>query len=186
METKLKSYFGKDWKNEKNKRIVMLENREEAGEDDFQCKYCTDLCFWSFIKCSVHTSPSTNDEPLSQAEAQQKQPKLSKRKAYKQKERQSSSQQTEPESEQYCIHHLGYCGCFPDNYTVVLRYTNKELEEFLGKIEQTLQNIDSKTTDNKRNSSSVVEIADHDNFVPKLKANAVVYSKSFGTVDHQI
>lgn len=33
----------------------MLSNRELADEDQFQCKFCTDLCYMSMITCKDHT-----------------------------------------------------------------------------------------------------------------------------------
>jgi len=38
------------------------------------------------------------------------------------------------ESNQYCLHHLTYCGCPISNYTLVYRYSTKELEKMLDKI----------------------------------------------------
>jgi len=38
-----------------NEHIIMLSNRELADEDQFQCKFCTDLCYMSMITCKDHT-----------------------------------------------------------------------------------------------------------------------------------
>ena len=33
----------------------MMKDREKVEEDANQCKYCTDLCYLSMIRCSEHT-----------------------------------------------------------------------------------------------------------------------------------
>lgn len=61
MEAFLKDHYGSNDQESYKNHIVNLKNREQYGEDAFQCKYCTDLCYWSMIKCSVHTIEKSVD-----------------------------------------------------------------------------------------------------------------------------
>jgi hypothetical protein len=109
----------------------MLQNRDEYDEDSFQCKYCTDLCYWSMIRCSEHTPSSQSSEPQNTI----KEKKSGQTSRYTNKQEKRASQlSNQSESQQYCIHHLGYCGCEPQNYQIVYRYSTSELQELLVKI----------------------------------------------------
>lgn len=45
-----------DASEELKKKIQYIENRDLVDEDEFQCKLCTDLCYFSMIKCKICTS----------------------------------------------------------------------------------------------------------------------------------
>mmetsp|Transcript_11041 Transcript_11041/g.18467 ORF Transcript_11041/g.18467 Transcript_11041/m.18467 type:complete len:95 (-) Transcript_11041:440-724(-) len=45
-------------------RISVLEEREKVEEDEFQCKYCTDLCYFSFVICTNHSDSFKTDQIL--------------------------------------------------------------------------------------------------------------------------
>lgn len=52
-------------------RIQYIPNRETVEEDEFQCKLCTDLCYFSMVKCKVHTlrpEPNVEEEPKESSE----------------------------------------------------------------------------------------------------------------------
>lgn len=78
-KTKLRDTFIKVFKDEKKQRDIiekfikaghqahgtpnkplydMIQNRENADEDQYQCNYCTDFCYLSVIKCSRHKTNS--------------------------------------------------------------------------------------------------------------------------------
>jgi len=55
LEEELKSR-GKMEKLLNSNQIVMMKDRDSIEESENQCKYCTDLCYLSMIKCSEHTN----------------------------------------------------------------------------------------------------------------------------------
>lgn len=169
MEKMISSFYGKgSAKKQIKSHIIMLENREKFDEDAFQCKYCTDLCYFSMIKCSEHTcgKPDSN----ASEEANKPVTKYSKRRQTSSKQKNDSSQSSVTESEQYCIHHLGYCGCEVSNYTVVYRFSTKELLDMNAKIQEACRVRDSSVEEVK--ASGDVKL------IPKLKPSAVVYNKT--------
>lgn len=44
-----------DVKKALEEQIQYIPNRDMVEEDEFQCKLCTDLCYFSMIKCKIHT-----------------------------------------------------------------------------------------------------------------------------------
>lgn len=85
MENKIKLYYAKEeYENPEIKlqeHIFYLENRDEIDEDAYQCKWCTDHCYLSYVTCSEHTlnsesvlpSGDSTDEksPVKQVQIQQ-------------------------------------------------------------------------------------------------------------------
>lgn len=56
MEAKLRLYWTEAGnKPEFQKRILIMQDRDNVEGDAHQCKYCTDLCYLSMIKCIEHT-----------------------------------------------------------------------------------------------------------------------------------
>ena len=84
----------------------MLPNRDNIGEDEFQCELCTDLCYLSMIICNKHHQGE------------------------KEKELGGRREKKEVRGQQMCIHHYDYCKCPISSYTLVYRYSSKELEHF--------------------------------------------------------
>ena len=39
----------------------MMENRDEVDEVAYQCKFCTDFCYFSAVECKVHSAIEGED-----------------------------------------------------------------------------------------------------------------------------
>ena len=75
-----------------------MQNRDQVDEDAFQCKYCTDLCYWSMIKCSVHTC-SLNTSSQERIGSEEKQARKSGRKYLSKQEKRALALEEAQESE---------------------------------------------------------------------------------------
>lgn len=111
-------------------------------EDLFQCKYCTDLCYLSMIKCSVHTSSPFNSQ-IDRPSAEGKYKRSYRKQQLSKQEKRAKALEEASESSQYCIHHLDYCECPATNYTLVYRYSTAELNQMLDSISKQCENTDS-------------------------------------------
>lgn len=45
-----------------NGHLIILEDREHIDEDEFQCKYCTDLCYLSMGTCVDHAKKPSDEK----------------------------------------------------------------------------------------------------------------------------
>lgn len=74
-----------------NGALKTLEDRDHVDEDEYQCKYCTDLCYLSMATCTVHCSHSQEvDDAVSdedQAAAQSLQDKQQPVSKYEQRKK---------------------------------------------------------------------------------------------------
>lgn len=176
METLISKFHGRNGQKQLKLQIEMLEDRDTVDEDAYQCKYCTDLCYFSMIKCKGTTCVK-NPESESQKDSSEKEPvekfvsKYSKRKQMSKQEKRASALSSQPDSEQYCIHHLGYCGCTMDNYTLVYRFSTVELQQMLKAIQKACQDRDSSVEE----IMPLPEITTK--LIPKLKPTAIVFNR---------
>lgn len=145
--------------------ISYLPDRDEVEEDAHQCKYCTDLCFLSMAICKIHTSPSSQESSPS-TEVSQVMTKQEKR-------AKQVSQATE--SHQYCIWHLGVCGCQMNNINVVYRFKTEELHQYMSAINAACSTSEPSSQESKKEKKSPK--------IPKLKPNAISFNFNPKTVD---
>jgi hypothetical protein len=104
--------------------ITYMPNREQVEEDAHQCKYCTDLCFLSMAMCKTHTM----------ADSQECTPSTEMSQVVTKQEKRAKQVSQATESHQYCIWHLGVCGCQINNINVVYRFKTEELHQYMAII----------------------------------------------------
>ena len=117
----------------------MMQNRENVNEDRHQCKFCTDLCYFSMIKCTEHTVSTQNSQQSSNTSAET----MNNSKYTNKVAKRAAALEAANESGQYCIHHLAYCGCPIEHYSVVYRYSTQELHNFMDIINKACIDRDS-------------------------------------------
>lgn len=86
------------------------------------------------IRCSEHTVSPVGSQASEPTAETANAPVIAQSKYTNKQEKRKAALQSAGESGQYCIHHLTYCGCPMSNYTVVLRYSNEELEMLMTKV----------------------------------------------------
>jgi len=59
METLVREHYGIQNNEDFQKHVVVLR-KQGLDEDAFQCKFCTDLCYFSMIRCAKHTTSPVN------------------------------------------------------------------------------------------------------------------------------
>lgn len=165
MEAFIQDHYGPNDTDSYKHHIVHLQNRDEFGEDAFQCKYCTDLCYWSMIKCSEHTIEKTE---INQGADEAK--KLVGRCMMSKQEKRQQALKEAQGSAQYCVHHLNYCGCAVPKYTMVYRYTTQELNQMLDDINLFIREFGA----TKKTAGALTA---QPRLVPKLKPLSMVFSQ---------
>ena len=137
------------------------------------------------IKCKSEACRKRNNpESESQKDSSEnKEPaivsKYSKRKQMSKQEKRASALSSQPDSEQYCIHHLGYCGCSMDNYILVYRFTTAELQQMLKTIQKACIDRDSSVEE-------ILPVPEPAKLIPKLKPTAMVFNRQSNLVNSVI
>lgn len=146
--------------------ISYMQDREEVEEDAHQCKYCTDLCFMSMAMCKLHTMPSSNESSPSTEVSQT----LTKQ------EKRAKQVSHATESHQYCIWHMGVCGCHMGEILVVYRFKTEELHQWMSMINAACSPSEGNSQESKRKSPKI----------PKLKPNAISFNFNPKSVEDPI
>lgn len=76
MEGKIIQHFNKKGQNGEElitEKISCMNNRDDVDEDQYQCKYCTDLCFLSMLTCTncSNQAEEADKDDLSENEKQE-------------------------------------------------------------------------------------------------------------------